>query len=124
MRASPLGREVLSFKRRRVAKQDCKSGLWQKGQDCKSGFWQKGQDCKSGPWQKGQDCKSGLWQKGFWVDVASIVGASGRTYIPAINASVNVKRLGSCTVLEVDVRICNTRLHRFIMNTHYEEIHA
>ncbi len=92
--------------------------------DCKPGLWQKGKDCKSGLWQKGQDCKYGFWQKGFWFDVAPVVGALDHIYIPAINASVKVKGLGRCTVLEVDVCICNMRLHRPIMNTPYEEIHA
>ena len=69
-------------------------------------------------------CASGLWQNGFWVDVASVVEATDHTYIPATGASVNVKGQGSCTVLEVETRVCNTRLHRFIMSTRYEEIHA
>ena len=69
-------------------------------------------------------CVSGLWQKGFWVDVASVVEATDHTYIPAAGASVHVKGQGRCKVLEVETRVCNTRLHRFIMSTRYEEIHA
>ena len=102
MRTSVFGREVLSLSRRRVAKQGCASGLW----------------------QNGQGCASGLWQNGFWVDVASVLEATDHTYIPATGASVHVKGQGSCTVLEVETRVCNTRLHRFIMSTRYEGIHA
>ena len=69
-------------------------------------------------------CVSGLWQKGFWVDVASVVEATDHTHIPAVGTSVRVKGQCRCTVLEVETRVCNTRLHRFIMSTRYEEIHA
>ena len=91
MRASPVGREVLSLSRCRVAK---------------------------------NGCASGHWQKDFWVDVASVIEARDHTYIPAIGSSIHVKRQGQCRVLEVETRVCNTRLHRFIMSTRYEEIRA
>ena len=74
--------------------------------------------CAAGIWL------NGFWVPGFWVDVKSVVEATDRTYIPAVGSSVRVKGQGRCTVLEVETRVCNTRLHRFIMSTRYEEIHA
>ena len=60
----------------------------------------------------------------FWVSPAGIREATDDNFIPKSGAFVHSRKHGRCQVMEVETRICNTRLHRYVMTTPYMEIHC
>ena len=57
-----------------------------------------------------------------WASPAVIKEAKDFTFIPAVGATVTSAMHGRCRVLEVETRVCNTRLMRFVMATGIMEI--
>ena len=57
-----------------------------------------------------------------WASPAVIKEAKDFTFIPAEGATVTSAMHGRCRVLEVETRVCNTRLMRFVMATGIMEI--
>ena len=57
-----------------------------------------------------------------WASPAVIKEAKDFTFIPRVGASVTSAMHGRCRVLEVETRVCNTRLLRFVMATGIREI--
>jgi len=57
-----------------------------------------------------------------WASPAIIKEAKDFTFIPQVGATVTSAMYGRCHVLEVETRVCNTRLLRFVMATGIREI--
>ena len=57
-----------------------------------------------------------------WASPAVIKEAKDFTFIPAVGATVTSAMHGRCRVLEVETRVCNTRLMRFVLATGIMEI--
>ena len=60
----------------------------------------------------------------FWVSPAGIREVTDDNFIPKSGAFVHSRKHGRCQVMEVETRICNTRLYRYVMTTPYMEIHC
>ena len=76
---------------------------------------------KSSPWvavgAKDRAAAAAGAKSSHWASPAVIKEAKDFTFIPAVGATVTSAMHGRCRVLEVEMRVCNTRSMRFVMVT-------